>query len=68
LSRVSLYAVPARPQYCTVEKDCVYRIGGVGGGCQDPRTNKGNSDAACHRMNNKDLIVKLRPVGGKASD
>lgn len=32
---------------------CVYNMAGK---CDTPRVNKGNSDASCHRMSNKDLI------------
>lgn len=63
-SRVSIDDIPDYPKVCRVPKMCVYR--GLkaralvaAGWCEEPRTNKGNSDAACHRMNNKDLLKLL---------
>jgi hypothetical protein len=32
------------------------------GYCDDPRINKGNDDAACHRMSNKQLLEYLPAV------
>lgn len=59
MSRTSLYAVPIKPMRCSFPKACPYhhRPGDV---CDSPRTNKGNSDASCHRMNNRDLIGYLK--------
>lgn len=39
--------LPRTPRVCALPMPCVYRESGV---CDDPRNNKGNSDAACHRM------------------
>jgi hypothetical protein len=36
---------------------CAYNS--ILGFCDDPRINKGNSDAACHRMSNKRLLTHL---------
>lgn len=44
---------------CTCPFDCVYRQDGV---CDAPRINKGNSDAHCHRTNNRDLLEALRLI------
>lgn len=59
MSRVSIGEIPCYPKVCRVPKPCVYRQGEIGGWCDEPRINKGNSDAACHRMNNKDLLKLL---------
>lgn len=37
------------------------------GRCDTPRTNKGNSDAACHRMPNKTLLGLLVQVDDSAN-
>lgn len=42
---------------CGVPHDCPYMSSN--GYCDDPRTAKGNSDAACHRMGNKELLEYL---------
>lgn len=64
MSRVSIYDIPDYPKVCRVPKMCPYR--GLtattpewGVWCEEPRTNKGNSDAACHRISNKDLLKLL---------
>lgn len=44
---------------CTCPFECVYREDGI---CDDPSINKGNSDAGCHRMNNRNLLEALRLV------
>ncbi len=56
--RTSIRDVPNVPCRCTVPKPCVYRYDGIM--CDEPRINKGNSDAACHKMNNRDLILRLK--------
>jgi hypothetical protein len=56
MSRVSKRAIPTTPRMCSVPKPCVYRVNGW---CDEPRICKGNGDAACHRMNNKDLLPQL---------
>lgn len=63
-SRVSKLDIPNYPMACSVQRMCPYR--GLEATtlarstwCEEPRTNKGNSDAACHRMNNKDLLKHL---------
>lgn len=60
MSRTSIRAVPNTPQICGLMKSCVYRDEKLV--CDDPRTSKGNSDSACHRMNNKDLLKQLEPA------
>lgn len=53
--RVSIYEIPNGPCQCT-STGCVYLRKGV---CDTPQTNKGNSDALCHKENNKDLLHRL---------
>lgn len=60
MPRVSAYAIPNSPRRCSVGGGCIYRTSFDI--CREPRTNKGNGDAACHRMNNKDLLPKLVPA------
>lgn len=66
MSRVSASNLPNSTSTCAVanpdgsEKWCPYRDGNSY--CDEPRTNKGNSDAACHRMNNKDLLRFLEKI------
>lgn len=64
VSRVSIRDVPDYPMVCRVQKMCPYRglmatCTAQAVWCEEPRTSKGNSDAACHRMNNKDLLKLL---------
>lgn len=55
--RLSIYAIPNRPMCCVLPaRNCVYRQNGI---CDQPRINKGNSDAACHKMSNKALLKEL---------
>lgn len=54
--RVSIHQLPKRNAICSMKVECVYRVDGV---CDEPRINKGNSDSACHKMNNKDLLPLL---------
>lgn len=58
--RVSISSVPSRPTPCGITEKCVYRD--ANGVCDDPRTNKGNGDAYCHRKNNKDVVAILVPA------
>ena len=55
-SRVSSRMLPGCPMFCSIGKDCVYRVSMI---CDDPRNNKGNGDAKCHRMNNRDVLAAL---------
>lgn len=62
--RVSIRDIPDYPKVCRVPAMCPYRgltatTTARASWCEEPRTNKGNSDAACHRMNNKDLLNLL---------
>lgn len=47
--------LPGEPTHCPMSA-CVYCVDGT---CDDPRINKGNSDAKCHRMSNKVVLVML---------
>lgn len=60
--RKSKLAIPNTPSNCTIVYACPYR--NSAGACDEPRTNKGNSDAACHKMRNVDLITKLERSDG----
>lgn len=55
--RIGLRNLPRTAAKCGVPKTCVYRDGK--GICDMPRINKGNSDSACHKMNNKDVLAAL---------
>jgi hypothetical protein len=54
--RIQRSDIPDQPTPCAWPNACVYRKDGV---CDEPRTNKGNSDAACNRMTNKQLLIYL---------
>lgn len=55
-SRTSIYDLPNWEMPCDLTRACVYRQYGR---CDQPRTNKGNSDAACHKMLNRDMLSML---------
>lgn len=56
--RISRHQLPDEFVKCAVPKDCPYMTSN--GYCDEgPRHVKGNSDAACHRMSNKDLLGYL---------
>ncbi len=61
-SRVQSHMLPNSWTQCQTRR-CVYNTGGL---CDMPRINKGNSDAACHRMGNAALFAWLEPVTGLA--
>lgn len=61
-TRVSIRQIPCWPQFCAVS-GCVYRD--RAGVCDEPRINKGNSDARCHSMLNKELLALLTAAGGQ---
>lgn len=63
MGRVSLLDLPSYPSPCGLEKPCAYRQDGY---CDDPRINKGNGDAACHRMLNRDVLAMLRSTAAVA--
>lgn len=46
--------MPRTPHRCP--KQCVYAVAGV---CDDPRINKGNGDAYCHRRGNREVLSWL---------
>ena len=48
------------PSFCAVPGACVYRA--EGSVCDEPQINKGNGDAACHRLGNRDLLDRLTPA------
>jgi len=54
--RVQISALPDKPTKCNMVS-CVYNDNNV---CDDPRINKANGDAECHKMNNKDLLLILK--------
>jgi hypothetical protein len=55
--------IPNWPSRCPF-KECVYNQGDY---CDDPRTNKGNSDAVCHKMTNKKIIEHLENAADRTS-
>jgi len=55
--RVSKYSLPGAPSACRLDRPCVYRH--AHRICDNPRLNKGNSDAACFRLNNRALLPLL---------
>ena len=57
--RLPAHCLPNEPCACAHRLPCVYRVNGV---CDEPRTNKGNSDAACHKSGNREIMLKLKPV------
>jgi hypothetical protein len=58
--RVQKSAIPNTHSYCSISKWCCYRDGN--GYCDTPRTNNGNSDAACYKMGNGMLLKMLEPI------
>lgn len=66
-ARVSIRKLPNAPQKCSYAL-CVYngrewsREGEMFGLCPSPRYCKPNSDALCHRMNNKDMLAMFRSI------
>lgn len=61
MRRVSRGQLPRSPRKCGVHKACVYKD--ADGVCDSASINKGNSDAACHRMNNRDVLSALETAG-----
>lgn len=57
--RAKISAIPDVPRQCRIVEPCVYR--GKNKNCDEPRTNKGNHDAACHKMLNKYVVTMLTP-------
>jgi hypothetical protein len=56
--RVLKSHIPNTPCRCTLT-ECVYNDAGE---CDAPRTNKCNSDAACHKAMNKNLLLILTKI------
>lgn len=54
--RIQIYEIPNEPSTCPIF-GCVYNSGT--GCCDEPQTNKGNSDSDCHDMSNKMLLEIL---------
>ena len=53
--RIQKSALPNKPTRCLM--GCVYAEDET---CDAPRTNKGNSDACCHKASNRDLLAALK--------
>jgi hypothetical protein len=65
MTRMQARDLPRGPTLCNLEKPCVYRENGI---CDMPWINKGNGDAACHKMGNRAIYEKLElpaNAGGK---
>ena len=60
--RVQLGDLGCEPRTCP-KAGCVYNLAGM---CDEPSINKGNGDASCHRMNNKDVLAMLGRPGIQA--
>ena len=56
--RLSKYNVPLHEMACP-RHDCVYNKAGF---CDEPRINRGNGDAECHKMSVKDVLAMLGVV------
>jgi hypothetical protein len=56
-TRLQRSDIPDAPTPCAWPNACVYRD--ESGICDEPRTNKGNSDAECHKMPNRQIIGYL---------
>src|SRR5262245_24499612 len=54
---MTTYYIPNTPAVCRLVTPCVYR--NKSSVCDQPSINKGNSDAACHRMRNKQILSLL---------
>lgn len=54
-TRIPAHCLPHRPTPCP-RTGCVYNQAGI---CDEPRINKGNSDAECHRFLNKAVLAML---------
>lgn len=53
--RIQEHHLPAIPTQC-MKTTCVYAVDGI---CDEPRINKGNGDAECHRLSNKRVLQIL---------
>ena len=56
MSGISKRDLPNKSTPC-IKVLCVYNVDGL---CDEPRINKGNSDALCHKMTNKHLLELLK--------
>jgi hypothetical protein len=57
MTRIRKRMLPMNPHVCSVARHCVYRSAAAV--CDEPQINKGNSDAACHRLGNRELLTML---------
>ena len=57
-NRVTVYMLPSASTLCRIAVNCPYRD--THGLCDEPRINKQNSDSACFKLNNKDVLSALR--------
>jgi hypothetical protein len=57
--RVQWYEIPRTPRPCVygAARNCVYCENGI---CEDPQISKGNGDAKCHRLSNKEVVKMLK--------
>ena len=55
---MSKYSIPEHEMWCP-RHDCVYNSAGL---CDEPRINRGNGDAECHRMSVKDVLQMLEVI------
>lgn len=68
--RIQRSDLPLGPAVCPMPMPCVYRKDGI---CDEPRINKGNSDAGCWDVSNREVLRCLIPIteqngGGGALD
>jgi hypothetical protein len=59
---VTKNSIPKTPTKCPVG-ECVYNGESMAGVCDDPRINRGNSDAKCHTMKPIELVEILNKAG-----
>lgn len=51
--------MPESPCTCALPRPCVYRVDGA---CDMPGVNRGNSDAACHRITPRAMLPVLEYI------
>ena len=64
INRIQKTSIPDKPMLCA-NTSCVYNDDYV---CTDPRNNKGNTDAKCHKASNKKLLSELKEINRKTPD
>jgi hypothetical protein len=63
---VTKHSLPTEPRVCTAFT-CIYSIEG-GQICRDPRNNRGNSDAHCHKVSPREVMTWLyKPTGDEGT-